>query len=340
MKLNAGDKRRLLSNPPGDISVILIYGPDVGQVRDVGETLLKSVVEDPNDPFRVAELTADSLRHDPARLADEAASMALTGGRRVVRIRGASDPLTDICRSFLDNPIGDALILVEAGALEARSKLRGLFEKAKNAAAFPCYTEEGRSLEETLQREFARHRVQATAEAMSYLLNRLGADRLATRSEIEKLCLYVGDGGRAGIEDVRACIEDGSNLAIDDIAFAVADGSLETLDVNLARAYGDGVAVVQILRALQRHFQRLQLAAARIADGADADSALRALRPPVFFAKVGPFKQQAARWSVKRLEDALRRLAEAELLCKTTGMPERAICGQTLLGLAMSARRR
>ncbi len=58
------------------------------------------VCPDFKDPFRVADLSAAALAADPARLADEAAQMSLTGGRRVVRVHGAADRLTGLFAEF------------------------------------------------------------------------------------------------------------------------------------------------------------------------------------------------------------------------------------------------
>ncbi|PPR23850.1 MAG: hypothetical protein CFH40_00981, partial [Alphaproteobacteria bacterium MarineAlpha10_Bin3] len=72
---------------------ILVYGTDAGLVLERANALARSVAEDLSDPFLVAEITAASLREEPTRIADEAASISLTGGRRVVRVRDASDAI-------------------------------------------------------------------------------------------------------------------------------------------------------------------------------------------------------------------------------------------------------
>jgi len=49
---------------PGPIrtSIILLYGPDSGLVRERAEALLASAVDDPNDPFRWSGWTATNSR--------------------------------------------------------------------------------------------------------------------------------------------------------------------------------------------------------------------------------------------------------------------------------------
>ena len=68
-------------------------------IRDRAAALVRAVAGSLDDPFLVAELG----REDIGRLADEAASLPLTGGRRVVRLREATDAATDAGRR---NPEG------------------------------------------------------------------------------------------------------------------------------------------------------------------------------------------------------------------------------------------
>jgi DNA polymerase-3 subunit delta len=91
VKLAAGQVDGFLRRPDPQIRAVLLFGPDAGLVRERADTVARAVCPDLRDPFRVAELTAATLAADPARLADEAAQISLMAGRRVVRLRDASD---------------------------------------------------------------------------------------------------------------------------------------------------------------------------------------------------------------------------------------------------------
>ena len=102
MKLAWRDIAKFAEKPDPRALAVLIYGPDEGLVRERLIQLTKTVVEDPNDPFNIADLTADIVTDDPARLSDEARSISMLGGRRVVRLRGAGDSCANPCKSLLD----------------------------------------------------------------------------------------------------------------------------------------------------------------------------------------------------------------------------------------------
>lgn len=341
MKIAPARAESFVARPDPRARAILLHGPDGGLVRERFEALTRQVVDDPADPFRVADLTPADLQQDPARLVDEAAALSLTGGRRVVRVRDAADALTARIKPFLEDPKGDALVLLAGGDLSKTSSLRKLFEAADNAAAVPCYSDEGAGLESVVRATLGAAGLRVAPDAMAYLLAHLGSDRQVTRSELDKLALYKGTaGGEVTLADAAACVGDTAALGMDDLAFAVADGDNATAQRVLDRLFREGGNPTQVLRALQRHFQRLHLAVGAVQAGAAPQQAMKSLRPPVFYKVEGRFMGQMQRWTVPLIGQALDLLLEAEIDCKSTGLPAEEMCARALMQVARAARAR
>ncbi|MGB8275577.1 MAG: DNA polymerase III subunit delta [Alphaproteobacteria bacterium] len=338
MKIAASRADVFAVNPDAKAVAVLVYGPDGGLVRERALALVCSAVSDPADPFQVVEVEAEALRRDPARLADEAAAIPFGGGRRVVRVRDATDGVAPALESLLvgsaSGPAGQALVVVEAGELPPRSALRRLFEDAPNAASLPCYLDEGADLVSTIRGLLADENVAAADDVLGFLAAKLGGDRAVTRSEIAKLALYVGAGGKATLEDAALCVGDSAALSLEDVAFAAGAADLAGLDRALGRVLQEGVAPVAVIRAVSRHFERMHLVAARMAEGDSFESAIAALRPPLFFKFRSAFRAQLRRWPMDRIAAAFEELLSLESTCKTTGMPAETICRQGLLLLA------
>ena len=339
MKLDPRRVEGLLRQPDPKLRALLVYGPDTGLVRERAELLVRTVVPDPTDPFRVVVMTGRTLASDPARLLDEIDALAFGGGRRVIRIRSAGDEIALLLADAVANAKGDALVVVDADDLGPRSKLRTLFETSANAGAIPCYADEEGQVADLIRRRLRQDGIAIAADALDFLVARLGNDRMVTRSEIDKLALYAGNGGRLELADAIACAGNSADLSLDDIAFAVGDGDSRRALHGLDRAYAEGNSPVAILRGVARHFQRLHLAASMVAGGQRPDQAVGALRPPVFFKLKPPFLAQLRKWPTDRLGTALARLTETEIACKTTGMPDEALCARTLMEIAAAARR-
>ena len=343
MKVSAAQAERFSESPDPKLCAVLAFGPDSGLVRERAERLARSVVADLSDPFRVTEMTGAQLSSDPARLADEMGAIAMTGGRRVVRLRDAADGQAGMLGDLLAAPQGDALLVVEAGDLPPRSALRKLFEQSDIAAALPCYKDDAQSLPAVIRQGLADLGFEVSPDALSFLAARLGADRQLTRRELEKLALYMGraangDNGSGGrrveLQDAMACVGDTAALTLDDLVYAVGDSDLAALERVLDRSLLEGLSAIAILRAAANHFHRLHYVSGLVKSGMPAGEAVKRLRPPLFWKVADRFKRQAAAWAPDQLAKALNRLLEAEMACKSSGAPADVLASRALLEIA------
>jgi DNA polymerase-3 subunit delta len=335
-----------LAAPDAHVRAVLIYGPDAGLVRERCRTLMSAVAGDAADPFRIATLEAAEVRTDATRLPDEAAALSFAGGRRVVHVRGADDGLAPRFRDFLADPVGEALVIAEAGDLNARSPLRRAIESAACAVAIACYHDDARSLPTVIAEALRTHGLSASRDVIAYLADNLGGDRELTRREIEKLALYVGgasDGAGTGalqpvdLSAARQCIGDSATISLDDLAFAVGDGDLAAVERAFTRGQQEGAAPVRALRTVARHFEALHLVAGLLAQGKPLDAAIKALRRPIFWRYAQRFRAQAGSWPAPNVGLAIGRLQEAEAACKRTGAPDAALAARALLEVATKA---
>jgi DNA polymerase-3 subunit delta len=317
---------------PGNCRVVLLYGEDHGLVRDRAGALTRSVAGATDDPFLVAELGRDELR----RLPDEAASLPLTGGRRVVRVREATDAAVAPVAELLKGQ-SPALVILEAPGLAARSRLRSLVEGASDGAAIACYPEEGRALAETVRGVLTEADVSIDPDALAWIGDQLGADRVSTRSESEKLALYAGPGGRIDLEAAMACVGDLAGLSLDDALFAATEGDVARADRALELAMAEGGTAVGVVRAGLLHLQRLHRARLAVDEGQSGADAVKNARPPVFFRRIGAFSRALDFWGSESLMSAMAGLAETERACKRTGAPDLVLARNAILALARRA---
>ena len=338
MKIAPPRVAAFLQRPDPETRAVLLYGPDAGLVRERADAVARTVCADLSDPFRIAALNGAVLAADPARLADEAAQLSLVGGRRVVRVRGAADAIARLFAGFLADLPGEALVVVEAAELSSASALRRAFEGSPRAAAVGCYPDGPRDRAVVIRESLAAHRVAASRDATQYLVDHLGDDRLVTRSELDKLALYVGDGGRVELEDAVLSVGDSAALELDDAVMAAAEGDMARLDRVLGRVFQEGELPVSVVRAMLRHLQRLHGLAARVAGGVPAEDVMRAARPPIFFKYQDGIRRQLALWRETGLRTALGRLAEAEIRIKTTGLPAETLCREAMAAIAQMAK--
>ena len=321
---------RFLKQPPPEMRAVLLYGPDEGMARERMVTLARSVVPDPDDPFRLAELDADGLTSDPARLGDEAAAIAMGGGRRVGMVRGLSDRAAGPVISFVEAPVGDALVLVTAGDLPPRSKLRKAFEASKQSAAIACYLDDAGGVERLIDDGLRPLKVRIDEEARRYLVDNLGSDRGISRSEIDKLALYAGEGGHLDLETVSALIGDSAAVTSDDAVFAMLGGKADTVERALELAKAEGVSPIALLRAAGSQMYRIRRVQDSVRTGMNLNAAVDSLKPKVFFKLRAPFEAVCRDQPPQKVHDAIDLVLGAEAACKRTGAPDWLLCHRCL----------
>ena len=339
MKINLDKLLRSQATIADEMSAFLLFGPDQGLISETISQCIAAFAGKPADPFLVSELVPAQLKADPPRLYDELFALSLLGGRKIIVVREATDSLAAIFEQVLNSLPTPNFLLVDAGDLPARSKLRKAFEASKRAGAAGCYGDDNNNLQRVIQEIMEARGIRITSDAILELSGRLGNDRMVSRNEIEKLALYAGDSGHISINDVINIIQDNASISIESVVFFTADGNLKLADQSLVRALADGISPIQIIRALQAHFQRLHMVAGELKRGNSINSAIASLKPPIFFKLRARFQKQCAVWLSDHSAAAMDLAMVAEKQCKKTGAPMAAICQRVVLRLALAAQK-
>lgn len=331
MKLEAGriDAYLKAPNPP----VALIFGPDSGLVAERGLALVRAIPGAQHDPFRFAELHSP----DPASFLSEATAASLTGGQRVLRVREVGESLLKPLESLLKSP-PNTLLILEAGELTAKSKLRAYCEKSPQIAALACYAIDAARLPQIISTRLRAHNLTIDPDAAAWVAANVSGEEGPLRQALEILTLYAGAEPRLSLADVSAALADGGETSLNDAIDAVITGNPAATDRALSLAYDEGTSTIAILRVLLSELLRLRLAASAIASGASITQAMSAIRPPVFYKRQPTVTRALNLWTPTTLTEAIQITLKAEAACKQTLTPDQPYCRQTLLALATRAR--
>lgn len=306
---------------------ILFYGDDTGRIRDHVRLATSAVIGAAADPFRSCVLT----REEHARLRDEAASLSLGGGRRVIRVQDATDGLAASLASLVSHR-ADALVLLEGAALTSRSKLRALAEKHPHWAAIACYPETGAALAGEIKRILGAVGLAVEPAALTYLTQELGGDSDRRLGELEKLSLYAAQEECVTLEIAQACCAASLDATLGAAMSSALAGSAARCDALLAELGRDGASGPGVLAVLANQVQRVLKVRLLMEGGRTAEEACRGLQPPIFPRQMPGFLQEVQRWNVPRLEALGRAIRDADIACKRAASPDFAIAGR-LVGL-------
>src|SRR6185295_15370210 len=177
-------------NPPGPkVPAVLFYGSDAGLISERATKLAALVAA--RDTGEIIRIDDADLDNDPDRLAVELQTIPMFGGSKVVRVTAGRRITAAALQPLLEGGTLAATLIVEAGNLKPTDSMRVLFEKAAQAAAVACYADEARDIEGLIGETLKAHGLAITSDAREMLVARMGADRVMSRGEIEKLALYA-----------------------------------------------------------------------------------------------------------------------------------------------------
>jgi DNA polymerase III subunit delta len=340
MKLSTRDAPAYFAKPDPSRTGLLIYGADAMRVALRRQEVISALVgPDGDDEMRLERIPASDLRKDPARLLDAVKAQGFFPGPRAAFVEDAGDGLAEILAAALaDWKGGDAQIIVTAGQLAARSKLRKLFEDNPNTYATGIYDDPPSRQEiEAALAAAGLQNISSDATAALTVLSR-SLDPGDFRQTIEKIALYkLGDDTPLSPDEVALSAPTSIEADVDDVLNIAADGKAHEIGPVLRRLEAQGVGPVGICINATRHFRILHVVAS---DPGGPGAGIGKLRPPVFGPRRDRIQHQASGWGMHKLERALALLLDTDLALRSTAnVPEMAVMERALLRVAWMGRR-
>jgi len=330
-KIPPGTADNFCQTAPAKAQFALLYGPDRGLVQERALMIRKAVFGDAYDPMNHVKFTATEIEADPVRLIDEARSLSLMGGPRLVEASGPDAELVKALNALVAEPATlSAFVLITADDLTPRSKLRALADKHDAFGSVACYTDDAKTIPMLIRQVLeTEHGLTIGNDARQALASQLGGDRALTLAALEKLALYVLS-GEVTLEDVQACSTDAAALDMDRLLFAVTAGDAGRVDFEFERQLRAGTDPNAILALLRMHLNRFMSVGIGVSEGQPLGVAVKSLRPPLFFKIADTFSAQARDWPLDRSIKALDLVRECLTAIRTTGAPVVALTRQCL----------
>jgi DNA polymerase-3 subunit delta len=334
------DAEACVAAPPEGIRLFLVYGSDAGAITERARRLERAALQRGRGET-VLRFGSDEISADPGRITDEAYAASLFGGEPVISLRvldgrhnviGALQPL-------IDRPPDAAWLVVEAGELNTTSPLRKAFEASPAALVIATYPLEGADLAPFIRSAADAAGLTVEPDALELLVSILGGDRLASRGELDKLFLYVGDRMAVTVADVRAIVGDTAESDIDHILDAALLGDNEALEIGLDRLRSEGGSAAGLASQALRHLLQLQALRTAIDAGTPPRMAVERHRPPIFGRRQPAVIAALGRWPSTALAEARRTMNRAVLTTRLLPSLEQATVSAALHDIALEARR-
>ena len=339
MKIAARDVSSLIKAPPAAYQHFLLHGSDTGLMTERMRSIALNFCDNLDDPFSVERLDSTQIKEDPALLADAVSSLSFTGEARLVLVSGKGAELLKAVKSVLEIDNAQGRMVITAYDVNSRHALVKLADSARNFASIACYPDEMRDLRTLATDIFAKDNIQCSPEAMAVMMDRLGGDRAASRSELEKLVLLAGPGGTLSEGQVNNALGDSSGSVTDGVLQAVFSGQIQAFEQAMRRVRQENIASIALQRSALSMMKAIFLIRLTMDQGQSLEQSMGQLRPPPHFKTKPLITKWATGFKTPAIRQQLDRLIDLELQLKSSSSAsDYALLGQVFLGIALRAK--
>ncbi|MEO0983126.1 MAG: DNA polymerase III subunit delta [Pseudomonadota bacterium] len=318
MKFAGAKAEQFSAKPDPSAWAVLLFGEDDGVAADAARALIAAWSPKGQEP-ELIRLEEDAVRRDPASLFDALEAQSLLGEARIIRIQTSGDKIAKILGDAVTDGDGAsgafaARLIVTAGPLQKKSKLRAAFEGARSAAALHFFADEEADLLKLARTRLSSAGAEIEDDALHALVGGLPGHRGLAGAEIEKVALYAyGLDHPIALDDIRALGAAEADAVVHETIEAALDGNGARALSGLDRLEATAASPITLFRALHREAARML--DAHTLGGGDG----MRLRPPVYKSQWPAFRDRLAKWPAQRLSRILERLYDAELASKEAG---------------------
>jgi DNA polymerase-3 subunit delta len=338
MKVNRAQLDKALK-APAETRFFLFHGPDEAGSR----ALAKAIGAALGAETERIDMAGAELKGDPARLADEAASISMFGGARWILVEPAGDECVAAVEALLEAPAAGNPVALVAGALKPSSALLKLALAAPAAVAFASYVPDAREADR-LALDMARSMgLILRGDVARRVAEASGGNRAIIEQELAKFALYVGatpEGPREADHDVvdalGAAADEGD---LSRLVEAVVGGDVRALETELTRLRSEGMEGIVLLRAMLRRMALLARLRSEVEQGNSPSAVMASSGKALFWKEKPAVEQQLQRWRSELIAKAMTRLAEAERQLKAAGGPGPVAAAEELFAICRQAAR-
>ncbi|MDB4220204.1 DNA polymerase III subunit delta [Pelagibacterales bacterium] len=321
-------KEQKINYPP-----ILIYGPNEGLVR---ENFLKIKKIFNQNSTEEVNFSGKLINEQPGILIDEIQTVSMFNEQKIIIIEQPIDKNIDLFEDAFAELPNQILIIVIANNLTKNSKLRKFFESSNNYFSCANYEDDFRSNSQQIQNLEKSINKNLNRDIKSYLGQHLSSDRMISKNEIDKIILLYSENDQIPeLEHIKLIFNDNADLGLNKISQLAFSGQPNRVSINLNKIFDEGVNPVAIIRVMLNYVQRIQATQIALKKNNDFDSAIKSLKPPVFWKDKDNFKLHCKKWPIKETVLNFNLLVDTELNCKSDYNLTNILCERALLNIAV-----
>ena len=288
----------------------LLYGKNEGLKTECINEILKR-----NDG-KVFNYDEDQIKDQTESFYENLLSGSLFESSKIILINRASDKIYNIVQDLIERNITNAKIIINAGVLETRSKLRSLFEKNKNLICIPTYPDNNDTLARLAATIFRKENISISQSNINLIVGKCNGDRNNLKIEIEKIKNLGKEKKKISTEEIFKLINLSENYELSElINNSLAKNKGKIINILNENNYNADDCVV-ILRTFLSKAKRIHKLAIELEKNHDINKTINTAKPPIFWKDKEIVKIQLKKWKSKKIKVLINKINDIELKIK------------------------
>ena len=308
MIIKSSDTRKIDLNKN---QYILFYGVNEGAKADeISSLVLK------NKDKTIAKYEEKEILENNQNIYDDILSKSLFDNQKIIIINRASDKIFKFISELSEKNISDISFIINASALEKKSKLRSFFEKTKELICVPFYQDTPSSLSILTQNFLKEKKINISQENINLIINRCNGDRGILKGELNKIEFFCKNKKNISTLDLVKLTNLIENYSISELVDnCLAKNKKKTMYILNENKFSSEDCIT-IIRTFLYKLKRILILSNDYLINKNLDKTILSAKPPIFWKDKDIVKQQINKWNPKQIKNLIYEINEIELSIK------------------------
>ena len=293
-------------------NIFLLYGKNLGLQDEIIKSYFLKEFKGEISKYEESEFLSNS-----ENIISEILNKSLFEKEKIIFIYRPSDKISKIIEEILNRKISDTKVVLKAGTLDKKSKLRNLFEKNKNLVTIPFYEDDIKNLSSFVYEFLNRNNIKLSRESINLLIDRSSGDRNNLKLELEKIFDYSLSNKKIDFMSIQKLSNLAENYSINELAENYLCKNPKSVSKILNENNYSEEDCILIIRTILNKSKRLLKIIEENKKFNNIDEVISSFKPPIFWKEKESVKKQAKSWDLKELRQKIYRINEIEYLVKS-----------------------
>ena len=288
----------------------LVYGKNEGLKTECINKILSK-----ND-IKVFNYDEKQIRDEIETFYENILSNSLFESSKTIIINRASDKIFETIKNLVDRNLNNIKIIINAGILDTKSKLRSMFEKNKDLICIPTYSDNNNTLSKLAAVFFRKEKISISQQSINLIVEKCGGDRNNLNNELNKIKDYSVEKKQITSEQISKLVNLSENYALSElIDHCLAKNINKTINILSENNYNSDECII-ILRTFLSKAKRILKLAIEFERNNDINKTINSAKPPIFWKDKDIVKIQLDKWKPTKIKELISGINDAELNIK------------------------